>query len=468
MPTNPDINRLDPEQYTGLVRAALHPDERKFFKEYLGQDSPDIKDYLLPQGRFAQARQVREDIVRATIGQMIPSQTNPMATLGEAQGLIPGFPVPPNARTYASAEGPGAPVSTGITPGQGMIPEHLGQPSNVVPGTMQDQYNALADQRSRPYFTEGPQPTTPVPGAGPPDQNALLPRSYQNLLIAKTHQAGLRPYAPGTMLRSDAMARYRDIMTGQAQEEFDGEAQKLESFLGMSTKVAPTGSDKARIDTATANIKEADAKTRSESNAAKLDQTYANTARTDAATKTDNTLRQARLDKLIAQAQLAQQNAKLAGDMKTSEVLRQKTLLFNLMKHGIAQGEISPEEQITLENKILSGTGLEATTEQPGMLRQFFGLPGNGVHIQPSTLPVPQGQPPSGNPMQFKPGDITPPEQGHLQAPEAIGNVQPTPEANMTDKEMAKALYDRMKEGDVQTFKGVKYRREGSKLVRVQ
>src|SRR6185295_16859525 len=188
-----------------------------------------------------------------------------------------------------------------IMPGDAMSQELLNTPT--AHGTMADSTDRQYAVRGKPYFQEGPRPVSPAPTE---DMNALLPRSYQNLLIAKTHQAGLRPYAPGTMLRSDAMARYRDIMTGQAQEEFDGEAQKLESFLGMSTKVAPTGSDKARIDTATANIKEADAKTRSESNAAKLDQTYANTARTDAATKTDNTLRQARLDKLIAQAQLAQ------------------------------------------------------------------------------------------------------------------------------------------------------------------
>src|SRR5690349_15390440 len=121
----PDINRLDPEQYTGLIRSALHPDERKFFKEYLGQESPDIKDYLLPQGRFAQARQVREDIVRSALSQIIPSQTNPMATLGEARGISPNFPAPPNAQSYGEAQGPGAPQATGIMPGDAMSPELL-------------------------------------------------------------------------------------------------------------------------------------------------------------------------------------------------------------------------------------------------------------------------------------------------------------------------------------------------------
>src|SRR5690242_6835656 len=50
----------------------------------------------------------------------LPSSTNPSATLGEARGISPNFPAPPNAQTYAEAQGPGAPVSTGIMPGNAM------------------------------------------------------------------------------------------------------------------------------------------------------------------------------------------------------------------------------------------------------------------------------------------------------------------------------------------------------------
>lgn len=446
------VNPLGTEQYTGLVRAALHPDERKFFKEYLGQDSPDVSDYLLPQGRFSSARQVREDIVRQTLQHMIPSATNPQATLGEARGISPNFPAPPNAQSYGEAEGPGVPQATGIIPGQGMSKEMLSTPT--AHGTMQDSVNKQYAERGSPYFSEGLRPSTPMPTE---DMSAVLPRSYQNLLVQKTHQFGLRPVqATAATRKADMEARYKDIVTGADTEDYPGEAADMRVKLGLEQKGVLPDSAKGRILESTAQIKESEAKFASRKNQANLDKTVAQTEGTQADTQTENLLRQAKLTKLEKQAELASKNATLAGDLSASEKHKQDQLKFGVMKWLDAHGHLTNDEIDTGLNSMETmrkGNGLEFTPDKVNALKEFLGMSG-GIHLGAR-------QPETGNPMQ---SDSTlAPQQGDLQAPVS----SQTEAAPMDKKAMAKALYDRMKEGDVQTFDGVKYTRKGKELVRV-
>ena len=91
-------------QVSGLIKAALEPDEKAFFKAYLGQESPSFMDNLLHTGRFKQARDLREQIHRGLLTPEVARQATPPPTLGEAKAQFPEFPIPPQA--FESA-GPG-------------------------------------------------------------------------------------------------------------------------------------------------------------------------------------------------------------------------------------------------------------------------------------------------------------------------------------------------------------------------
>ena len=91
-------------QVSGLIKAALDPDERTFFKAYLNQEEPGFMDILNPKGRFDQARQLREQIHRGLLTPEVARQATPPPTLGEAKAQFPEFPIPPQA--YEAA-GPG-------------------------------------------------------------------------------------------------------------------------------------------------------------------------------------------------------------------------------------------------------------------------------------------------------------------------------------------------------------------------
>jgi hypothetical protein len=408
-----------------------------------------------------------DPVYQAYVQSKIPGTTNPGATLGEARSIAgPDFPAPPNAQSYGEAQGPGAPVSTGVYPGQGMTPEQLNTPTAF--GTMQDSVNRLSP--SGPAFVkEGPRPTTPVPTE---DLNALLPRSHQNLLVAKTHQAGLRPYAPQSMLKPDAMERIKAISTGQAQEDYKGELNDLKTFVGIAPKLPGEGTSQGKLAAANASLAEQKANRYAGLTDAQIATMEARQQADKARAKDLTDLLATRQEELQSRITKNLAQGKAAGDLvglnKEKADVQSARFLLTLHKLQSARDNLDQQSSDEAINELLKlgGSELQLQREEPGFLKGLFG--GSGpAHLAPSGLPVPQGQPPSGNPMQFKPGDITSPEQGDIVNPEAITNIQP--QAPPEDKKAAaKALYDRMKEGETQTFDGTKYKKQGSKLVPVK
>ena len=69
--------------------------------------------------------------------------------------------------------GPGAPVSTGIEPGQGFTPEELNAPGTVRP-TRRDEIADLYAKRSPVFFQEGPRPTAEIPATPEARRNAMI------------------------------------------------------------------------------------------------------------------------------------------------------------------------------------------------------------------------------------------------------------------------------------------------------
>ncbi len=392
---------VKPEDALGLIHAALSPDQRDFREAYLGKGKgePSLSDFWSPSGLgsapYHEADRLRGEIVRSLASQLIPSASNPQATLGEARSIAPNFPAPPGATREQELPGPGAPVPR-------FSPEELSQ------------YNMPSEWAG--HMQEGPRPTVTEE-----DPNTILPRSHQNLLVAKTHQAGLRPYAPNTMMKSELLNRLRQLRSGEAQPEYDNELQDTEVLLGITPKEHDPTSAAGRLQLLEEAKRKAQLPFAGPQAQATLEKTQAGTEGIQANTLTENTLRQAKLDKLTAQAQLAEKQASLAGDLKQSEVMKQKVLMFNMLKHGIARGEIDSDEELALTNSILSGTGLEATANQPGAFRSFFGLSQPGVHVGPKVGGPQPGQ--SSQPNQ--PSQSSQPTSDFKDAPagKAVGDI---------------------------------------------
>lgn len=372
------------------------------------------------------------------------------ATIGEARSL--GSPVPPGSVSEGSME----------------------VPRSVVPDTFNiDELQHPAADGQHNWATTG-QSGYDSPGEGTrliptdtTDNQALLPPSYQSRFNATMHRAGLRGNFKEDRIAS-ARERLHDIQVLGMPPDHPSEVSDLRVELGLAPKTYAADSAKGQIDTANAQIKQAQVPYAGKQAQANLQRTQAATESSLANTQTQNALRQARLNKLIAQSELAQKQAHLAGDLSASEIAKQRTLKFNMLKYGTASGMFDAGEQESIINSILEGTDLKATQEQPTGLRKFFGLEGNGVHVGPRDKPA-QAVAPTGNPMQIPGGVIMPEHQGDLMNPEPVNPNGPGAQAEPMDKKaMAKALYDRMKEGDTQTFDGVKYKKQGSKLVRVQ
>ncbi len=174
------------------------------------------------------------------------------------------------------------------------------------------------------------------------------------------------------------------------------------------------------------------------------------------------------------QASTVGQKAALADQVSK---LQEAKFGLALQKYMNAKEGLSKEDNDKMVNQLMQmgSLGMEVTRTPPNPIAGFFGASGT-PHLQSTgeggqSLQGPVGNAPTGNPMQFSNGAIPSPEQGGIVNPEPITNVggpqggQPAPEDK---RAMAKALYDRMKEGDTQTFDGVKYKKQGSKLVPVK
>jgi hypothetical protein len=443
-----DNERLNPEQYLGIVRAALDPDERKFFKAHLGQDSPDMMDYILPQGRFAKARDLRETIVRTVLGQAMAHEQN--ATVGEAQSQFADFPVPPSAMRpgkpieeagpFVRQTAPGFPEKAISSPG---IFEAGPTKPDVIPGR-------------EPQFTLQPTPEDRIhPGQPEVNREALLPNSYQNLLTQRQHREGLRgtanqqggdlkKYEDNFMLGRTAFIEANGRLPNQ-QELLDIQQQAM----GAYDKQPRPGTQGARKLTGEADIASAKGGVAPQQAMADLQKTQAGTELDEAHTKTDNDLRMARLNEILARTRLEDTQAGDVGKRATSAesklALMEAGKALELFKTLEARGMIDAKGMKTLLEGVVRKVApdLEASGVEPSMMEGLFGIEPKQLTIGPKgTMQAPKGQP----------------------APKAMTPTETTPTPD-DDKAALRSLGSRLKEGESQVYKGKRYTRKGNKLV---
>ena len=487
---------LDPEQYLGVVRAALDPDERKFFKAYLGQESPDIGDYLSPQGRFAGARRLREHITTSILSEAIKQSQAP--TLGEAQALFPNFPTPPSA--HKTVQGPlmasdEMPVLTGTQQTQmpdnrfqgpmpgvltplGRISANLidnREPGAPFPLNAQDRTGFL--ERTGAFYEEAPRPlrtiTTGVygPDTAPSqasfvDPTTKLPPAFQAQLGSMQHQLAqrqLQPHYPSAEDRKYDQALQLGIQAWM--EEHDGQQPSAKDMLTIQQRAAG-GFEKAPLPgSAGATKLEGEAKLSSKKADAfdKREQTELADieARTNEHVAKENEIRilmDAKERKLLAEAKAAEaagskenmsayfkEQMALLGQAK--EIIN---LAIELRKSGKAD-DASYSKLISLGLASLD-VGVKAEPSQQSWFDKTF-LGKKPVDI----VPTPEGT---------QPRRLTPPRvPGFRQAPLPQTQTAPAPEED--DTTALRSLGMSMKDGEVKSYKGQKYRRKGGKLEKV-
>lgn len=433
MPTA-NNNPLDPERYNSLVRAALDPDERKFFKEHLGQESPDIMDYLLPQGRFARARDLREHINQQVLTSAIglnPMQGQP--TVGQALDINPRFPIPSQAisRPQVELQGPGAPVRTDITPGEGYTPEDY--------AIREDDLARLLKTRSRPFYEEGPRPTGP--GEPVVDRDMLLPPIYQAALGKDINLRGLRGLNPYQAARGGLLNRWMELQEG-ADPTHPGEAEAIATALGFYKKgdlpVAPGAqpTDKDRYNKARADKMESDAELARKGLPGKLEKQGADLAKTKATTPLPG-MAQAMLDNVLQRTELMKtQRGAITPAMDRFNKQLEAVKTIKVM-------EMADDESL-------------ATMLKEVVKRNFSGLQAEGHDM--SHFGGIFGQTPG---IKVTPKALTPPTQPEIEAP-VTGMTK-----GINAPPKVRALFLSLKEGEVGEVDGVKYIKKGLKLERV-
>lgn len=480
-------HEFDPTEATSLVRAALEPDERKFFKAYLGRDKPTFLDIVTKGSRFKEASALRGEITNMVVGEAYKQSQAP--TVGHAMDIDPNFPLP--QESMVTRPGPllqpeGMDVQRGTQSVQ--VPDtHFQGPMPGVrsalgdftwrqkmdpggPGLSLDQAADL-QERVSPVFEEGPRPTrTAIMGTYGPDEapsqfqerdrNMKLPLAFQSLLAAKIHQQSLQPQAVQPHYPSAEEQKYTD-MKQAALESFVFKNGRQPTPVEVEDMVTQAGGgynkgnrpgtaegDKIRAEADEARVKAEMARERS---AAEVNEIYSRTANSDANAKETLYLLEAKKRKLEAEATLAEgQGSKesISAFYKEQQALLNRAgVLINTAIEGRKGGKMDDNSYSTLMKLAMQdlNVGLKAEATQRGWLKEHLGIGGAmDVTIDPS---VPRHQlRPDGPQSGVSPS--APPQQSLPAAPLApLSEETPAPKEDLSKAPAGKNKGDILKKG---------------------
>lgn len=107
--------------------------------------------------------------------------------------------------TTTELEGPGAPVPTGVKPGDGFTSGELAQPTALHSTTQEALDSVAKNTNSAPFFKEGPRPTSTTTTPRTPDE--IRQAIYEHLAMSQVPQAQrMGQFMLGEMDRKDAGA----------------------------------------------------------------------------------------------------------------------------------------------------------------------------------------------------------------------------------------------------------------------
>jgi len=192
----------------------------------------------------AQAKQVKE------FHNLLKTMTMPT----EGKPVVAEGPRPTVEQPAQELPGPGAPISTGVTPGQGFTPEQLAQPTAMY-ASMGDQLNALQQQGSPAFTQEGPRPmtaaqTTELPGPGAPVRVGMGPPGPSQLDTALAgYSPEVRSFISAALQSGDPnttsaiMARFLTPQT-PTYKGFDPKQDIYKETPGQAPELFKAGSSK--------------------------------------------------------------------------------------------------------------------------------------------------------------------------------------------------------------------------------
>lgn len=418
-------------------------------------------------------------------------QATQIPTVGEAQALYPGFPVPPQAMKTT----PQAPLQSGEMPvlqgtQQAQVPSRMQGPmpgvltplgesavkwfgaSNEVPLNKADMQSFA--ERGPEFYQEAPRPmrTIEIGQYGPdmaPSQSTVmdpttkLPPSFQAQLGALQHQTAQRQVQPRTTTEADItlanqMRLEQIIKTGQ--ESYPGERQLLENRLALFNKTSRPETPEGRKIAAEATQQEAQAGVAVPKAQAEVRDIQNRAAHTAAQTNEINTLLEPKLKELLSRIDLhkAQGNV-LAGKAELAQFREQlgiDNLKWKVIHTLMLTDELDSASKLEgIKSVLASDPNLQVSASDPSFLGKLFGqTQGSGIKIEPR-----QGATPQAGIPKIVPTPVLP-QQEQPQTP-----VQPPVQDDMS---ALKSLGQSMKDGEIKEYKGQKYRRKGGKLEKVQ
>lgn len=425
-------------------------------------------------------------------------QSTQIPTVGEAQALYPGFPVPPQAiKTIPQAPLQSDEMSVLQGTQQVQVPSKMQGP---MPGVMtalgeftqrqldddgraglsMDQNMGL-DERDPYLYEEAPRPmrTIDVGQYGPDmapsqatvmDPTTKLPPAFQAQLAAQIHQTSLKQTQPHYPSADEIKYKHAvELGTLAWKEQNPGKEPSAQDLYdiqqiaaGGFEKNARPGSSKARIDAAKAAQEEAVAGVASEKAIADLAHVKAGTRYTEAQTTEIQTLLDAKLQKLLAEAEAAHavgSKESIGAYYKEQQaLLGQAKAFIDMAQEGRKGKTLSDESYAKLMDLGLESlsAGVKAEATNRSWLEKTFGSK-TPVDLTP-------------RPESDVPRRLTPPGIPYTNMTPAPSTQAPTLETDPKAQQQAEALalYRSMKEGEVRTFRGEKFRKKGGKLEKVK
>lgn len=432
-------NMFDPENYIGLVRDALDDDIKVWNKRVVGQEEPGFMDYLLPQGRFQEARRTR-DAIRAQVAlQALNQMQGP--TAGDFATMYPGSVnrLPSAAFGTQVTDNPIGPV-----PVEGLDRMVGTQTDNIPIKSPQQvmspfaQYSSVGnadvgmtatklDQATHRPVTTGVYAPEEVPMVERKTERVLnpnyrLPNTYSNLLKemqdAESKRAG-QPHYPSWGEQAGMLRLTSELNAFKEQHGRPPTAVEYNEIVTRATegfqKPADPSTPEGRIAGHTEKIKGAEANVAPDVEAAKLQKVRADIRLTDAQAAEHEQLLSHKIDNIISEIE------KRKFDMSKAQqkaAAQQLALDLNIAGHAMkylkwvnANDSITQEGKIELQkniiDKIMPWLELEEEDRSGtflGGVQDFLGVDKNvTIHKKGETSAPKLTPPPTGESKEKKP-----------------------------------------------------------------
>lgn len=459
-PQSPNLG-YDPDSYLPIVKAALEPGEGSFYK-YMGlnEDGPGFTDYLMPQGKYRDARHLRDQIRMRVLSGIVDHQEKQISAADPVLSKYPGFPLskdqmmpgqmmpgpdkqigpvnvegmdqmyavnqssaprPPMTAMDASQQMRGIPVKSDPYQQLYAHPQDTGVTATGIEQRMQQ-------DPGRDYHTEGMYGPEQVPmvektqiqGPDVGNPKKYLTRAQGDLLKAYEHRDGLRDQARANP--SAPLVEYQDALVMERaawEQEHPGQAPSSVDVRDMQRRArgywgkgAEPGTAEGQQAAAGAKIKGVEAAYAEENAEAGLEQKQEQTKHIKQQREQEGQLLKWKIlniqSEIGARAATGSLQGKRLEIAKMANEMGLSKTLFSYMKYLEADESIKPNARLLMAREAINKIApyLDVEGEDPGFFESLFGMDSSGIKItkrgdapgvyKPQEEPAPYLQAPPG------------------------------------------------------------------------